>query len=1356
MFGRKRSASQHKQPLSSPASQSAQSAASHAFLKSQTSTTSLSAAAAAAALRSRSPTPTNVENVQTKRMLQRTQSTQSTQNLVAPRRSASGRSASASAPLRRKGSSGSMSSRTFREPSPNRPSTSSGPIMHAPTNVPPLPSLPSQYSRSPHPRRAASLDPQSRASPTSPPRSPIRGAHSDPRATGSPGQLASHHRLGSLTTVPEHERPTSRNSVNFSYPRGARATSPSSLDGWSMNPKAVALREAAITKPTGTQQSIPERSNSTRPRSHAANAGGSATSNVAGAAADTALAAAWQATSPQKSSPRPGPSAARAERVVSESPSTTPRKEPSSSRPPPAPSAHANARETADLEQRSQAEPLPRSESISPAQAATARLSNVSPTIDHVESLPTPQPSPLAGKEQRQTDVPERDSSSPVRSARFSKWLSVAGSDDQIHEPPGRSVSPAKSALKTARGSSLSPERKSAIITSHVQAPSEISDGTSVASDEGSRLGTKKKQVRVSFDEEAEVVGVAASPPTSPEDYVPGSPPSGKAKSRMSWLGVGKKNKASELVTGDDDFDEVLKPRAVLPSFGSVRGNRDSGPPRMSDFSDNESSSSSDEEVSARVLSFSGDHALGNILPKVAESSQEALVADDVKPVEQLPAEETPVPAPEPSTGTHAEAPAAAQANNLAAPSIAVEPATPPLETGKTFDSGKKSPDLQPPNRSSMDQYQVPGGFPPSNSDRSLKSTAKPATPPPAGRVSFEDMDTEAESESIYTDAPEDVDGDGFGSINAIVDARSTPRSATPLGNEHKPRDRDVTPRPAEKAAPDQPRDASAGDFVEQSGDEGRAATPTQESVRRQLDAPFDFTPEPAEPSQQPSQPAFPAQPKARVQNGSVQPKQRMSVAADSYTNASQQDDPRPRDPSSLVAGQGKARPVSLGPAALAAAAQRSAVEPFPSSLRRKTSNGSDSSSSFQRAGRSSRNGGAHSMRRTMRSSASQGPVQSFPDRTESPADYRPMSAGSTTGAQPDRYSFFSTNKKAARTRSGKFPGKAASKSAGDLRFIDSDGEEDVAHPFSSRFADSSDEDVAGGNEKLRPVRGIPRRRGAYDGDSTDLEDSSEEERRQQTTKRASVAAAATLRAQPAQAPPVQAKSTPNMSGMAAVARQRGMTQRELEEFVMQPPGGRKQGFLSRIGLKKAKTPGNPIRKAERESTPYEREPPRDEANPYSSVVTSVSAGGSEPPLSRPKQVRRLSKRHIANSDTSSGRSVKPLRPRRPSRMSRTARKHLHCRSTSEDPTARSSCRECGAQRQRHDQWRGDAAKDPESPQAARPRPHLNRNTSLHTDAASIFSGNMDEPGMARNVVIAGSGRKKRFPGLRKAFGMRA
>jgi hypothetical protein len=37
--------------------------------------------------------------------------------------------------------------------------------------------------------------------------------------------------------------------------------------------------------------------------------------------------------------------------------------------------------------------------------------------------------------------------------------------------------------------------------------------------DEGSRVDTRKKPVKVSFDDEAEVVNAAASPPTSPEEY---------------------------------------------------------------------------------------------------------------------------------------------------------------------------------------------------------------------------------------------------------------------------------------------------------------------------------------------------------------------------------------------------------------------------------------------------------------------------------------------------------------------------------------------------------------------------------------------------------------------------------------------------------------------------------------------------------------------------------------------------------------------------------------------------------------------------------------------------------------------
>lgn len=60
-------------------------------------------------------------------------------------------------------------------------------------------------------------------------------------------------------------------------------------------------------------------------------------------------------------------------------------------------------------------------------------------------------------------------------------------------------------------------------------------------------------------------------------------------------------------------------------------------------------------------------------------------------------------------------------------------------------------------------------------------------------------------------------------------------------------------------------------------------------------------------------------------------------------------------------------------------------------------------------------------------------------------------------------------------------------------RFVDSDDSDDDAPPrrgaFRSRFDDSDDED----DVKLAPVRGIPRRQGQEDGDSTDLEDSDDQ-----------------------------------------------------------------------------------------------------------------------------------------------------------------------------------------------------------------------------------------------------------------------
>ncbi|EYE98387.1 uncharacterized protein EURHEDRAFT_528334 [Aspergillus ruber CBS 135680] len=211
MFRRKRSSSQH-QPLASP-SQTAHSAASHAFLQSQPSSSNLSSAAAAAALRSLTPTPQPVENVQTKR-IQRRASITSQPNLRAGQTHT----------LRRASSSSSMSNRTFRrDQSPGRPSTSQSHLINR--DAPPLPSLPPGYTSptpkpSPSSRRSVSVSPTMRT--MSPPRrTNTRGMSVGPAVARSPTTS------NGLGTVHELERSGSRNSINFSYPMASRPISPS-------------------------------------------------------------------------------------------------------------------------------------------------------------------------------------------------------------------------------------------------------------------------------------------------------------------------------------------------------------------------------------------------------------------------------------------------------------------------------------------------------------------------------------------------------------------------------------------------------------------------------------------------------------------------------------------------------------------------------------------------------------------------------------------------------------------------------------------------------------------------------------------------------------------------------------------------------------------------------------------------------------------------------------------------------------------------------------------------------------------------------------------------------------------------
>lgn len=1206
-----------------------------------------------------------------------------------------------------------------------------------------------------------SVDTSLRSSPSSP-RSAARKASGDRERDGAAGvQSTLHTRIGSLSTVPEAERPGSRSSVNFSYPLGSRPTSPALPENRPLSLGASAAREVLTADAVNVKQPIPNKPASTKDRAHATvNTEGSA-GRAAGSRAATAVAAA-QAVSPQKSTPQPDLPPARDERqdhapwVASESDLHV-------DRAPPIVAARSEIEHPSSrvVPERWPAtvpeEPEPDEDAgdvVSRDFQAGNRLTSTSPTIDHAEAVSTPpRSSSSVEKENTLQQTHLRQSSSPGRSARFARWLSVNTAGDHIHQPPPRSVSPVKSALKSTRGNSLSPDRRAGFPGRAGLALSEFSDGTSVASDEGSRVEVKKRPVKVSFDDEAEVVGVAASPPTSPEEYVPESPPS-KSKSRMSWLGVGKKKQfTSESVTSDYDFDEVMKPRPVLPSFGSVRGNREGGlqSAPIPQLSDNDSSTSSDDEVSVPEVSLSNDHAFGGLLPNPRQALSQA---HNIKSVEQLSVNgDAPVSHQNPASGmkmdgTHVgitgRPPYTKQDSRPRVPSIAVEPATPPV------DNKKVSMEL---HRSSIDQYQVPGGFPPSNSDRSLKTKADLATQPVADAAPHvDDIDTEGESGgSVYSDAAEDFDGDGFGSINAIVDSRSIPRSAPASGMVSQ--SRDTTPRPVDRAAA---VDSQSRDIPEAGLEEARSTTPTQESVNRQVED------SPTSPSQHRgfggSYPPLPIKSKAR--NGSAQsaPGKQRPMSVDAHGLSSSQD-PQQLNNTSTGAGKGKARPVSLGPSM-----QRNGgpgFSGFPGGLRRAKSNDSDSSSSFKRTSPSTRGDGPHAMRRTLRASPTQGWVQTYSDRTESPVEHRPLSSGSSTGTMRktlrstgvgnERLSFFSTNKKAQRARFTKSPPKPMQSS----RFADSDDEraQSGPQPFRSRFADSSDEEEPG-SSNMRPVRGIPRRQGAHDGDSTELDDSSAEEDRQRRMK-------AVAAAQPDATPPgSRDRDVRGMSGMAAVARQRGMSQRELEQFLVQPPRGRKPSILNRLGFKKSKNSDHGIRKADIESpsrrdTPLERsrldrEQVRNEPFVDGSLSTTVTTVTAAPPASPPssKLLKKNTKRHTTASE-SWPLHVNNARTETPEPVAEQSHSVPTSPLRTEKPAAAINHSGRNGSVVMNGENGAPAVKAPESTEAGRTGPVSNDDKSDTTIPD-------DHGPSARDVVISGSGRKKRFPLLRKAFRLKS
>lgn len=1138
-----------------------------------------------------------------------------------------------------------------------------------------------------------------------------------------------------LGTVHELERSGSRNSINFSYPMASRPTSPSPPPSPQYQrpvPTSLAEQLSPSGSPVSKTANIP-RTKVAADKRHSIGAQPSV---------GTAVAAAQAAIVPSATGTReqaPAPSRP----VMVKRPSTVREDYHGEER---AEAGTSNIDRTSVRTQSRSRGPVTPEPQIIRSPPTPERLSSP-PPFNQIGSPASNRSVELEQESVKQSRA-RQPSASPGRSARFSTQLSVFGAGE-LRNPPPRSVSPVKSAMKHSSRGSLSPDRVGTIFRP-APPPSELSDGTSIGSDEGYRF--RRKPAKVSFDDEAEIVGIAASPPTSPEDMFPPESPPGRSKSKTTFFGLGKKKPtALDNAVGNDEFDEVLKPRPELPSFGSIRASRDVGgqlpQPTQDEPSDTESIASSNSNMMVPGWSFSNDHALGGILTNAQPPENAINLAEKI--------EHPPLPAKASENGNvdevsefvpeirpawvdgmqaaefvqkskqQAHVPATPIPTTVAAvdtdlaPAITVEPSSPELEKG----------------RSSLEGYDVPGGFPRTSLEfinpKTATEVTTPAapTPPPgkkkvkkkshtrSGSESSVVLDEEGipisngkrtdddSDESVYSDAAEDIDGDGFGSINAIVEGQAAEETEQPMTgvlDKTKPAGAELP------SVPEEPQQMI-----------GRAVSPPHDSLPWVPDSP-DTVDEPL-PFSSPY-PPFPIKrkitSKPRPVSGVVtrtnttankgqRPMSAVVFAPEAITNGV----PRPR-----VVPERK-RPVSTGPTFTNG---KDLVR--ESSTQRPMAGASDLSGSFQRPGAGSPNGKSHTMRRTLRAHSQEPPrVQFSPSRQELPEERRPMSAGSMTNRMPTtlrgtgpnksgKTSFFSTGKSPNRKKLSRAPGTLFSSPS---RFEDSDGDDDegLHRTFRSRFADSSDEDEPG-QDTMRPVRGIPRRHGMQDGESTELEDSSDEERR-----RPGSSATAPARN-------ISSPGPTDAAAMAAVARSRGVSRGELEDFLHQP--SRKPGILNRLNLRKGRNPEPKHRKVASEPV---TENPAVQHQRGSSVTTTVTANNSD---SQPTDIRGQ-------------RRGSRLLDGWPLRHDRKGVSEADGDAGTDAITTASG-----------------AVAFPEEPQVTG-NESGNKDTPGADPSASAGSGEVAGEGshfkrqntLARDVVIAGSGRKKRFPKLRKAFGLR-
>ena len=411
------------------------------------------------------------------------------------------------------------------------------------------------------------------------------------------------------------------------------------------------------------------------------------------------------------------------------------------------------------------------------------------------------------------------DSVSPSRTARF------AQSPDNLvvrHNPPGRSVSPRKSALKHFSNSSR--------------------DQSPIGSDYGSndlQPLPRKKAVRVSFDETNVIVGEAAglAATNSPVTQSP-------QVAKRNWFSLGGRGKKKDASATEENDDEVMQPRPALPSFGSVRGTNprrepteerqlmkpaepveiDTPLPSLSSSPQLIDQANHEPEI---PVGQSSDHVVGALLSQDAAYKHEANISKSREP---LPPQVTSVE----GTGYHSDTDSTISAasetrpeeeetipnsdvpledveldSGIVSPGLSSESAiTKANGSGPQILLTQPTPTLEDPKRNGW--FDMPGGFPSSSISDSeeedqevgpkiVEHQVTEPTPamvgiaepfegpqpgsPVVGDIAFEnsiqhqsiqEQDEDSDTSGVYSDAAEDlsdIEGDGFMSLDAVVES---------------------------------------------------------------------------------------------------------------------------------------------------------------------------------------------------------------------------------------------------------------------------------------------------------------------------------------------------------------------------------------------------------------------------------------------------------------------------------------------------------------------------------------------------------------------------------------------------------